>query len=241
MSNSVAKPNKAIKIVQVILLALITVGVCVSSINSMRANAWFFNAKNTLQGLNSQADNTVIIELAQSAISLASELDPAHPHYHEVFAHVKLLQLNPANTDEAIAHNLRVLKQAEARLLESVKYRQTWAETWIALAKVVSYQEGPTDRVFEYIEQAKRVGPYKIDVHLGAIEIALMNWQQLPPKYKALYVNELKLAAKHGHKFSRAFDIAKQVEALPILCLSLKFGAHFESLRTSWMFKKQCK
>jgi len=241
MNNVTTKQRKVIKIVQVILLALITVAVCISSINSMRANAWFFNAKNTLQGLTSQSDNTLNIELAQSAISLASELDPLHPHYHEVFAHVKLLQLDRSNTDDALAHNLLVLKQAETRLLESVKYRQTWAETWITLAKVVSYQEGPNDRVFEYIEQAKRVGPYKIDVHLGVIEIALMNWQQLPPKYKALYVNELKLAAKHGRKFSRAFDIAKQLDALPILCLSLKLGAHFEPVRTSWMFKKQCK
>jgi len=133
-----------------------------------------------------------------------------------------------------------VLMQAEARLLESVKYRETWAETWITLAKVASYIEGPTDRVFEYIEHAKRVGPYKIDVHLGVLEIALMNWQQLPPKYKALYVNELKLAAKHGNKFSRAFDIAKQTNRIDKLCLSLQFGNAFENVKKLYSYKKHC-
>ena len=77
-------------------------------------------------------------------------------------------------------------------------------------------------------------------MQLGIIQIALINWQQLSPKYKALYVAELNLAVKYGYKFYQVFDVAKQVDALPILCLSLKFGSHFEPVRTSWMFKKHC-
>ncbi|QCU73939.1 VpsP family polysaccharide biosynthesis protein [Pseudoalteromonas distincta] len=231
--------NKAVKYVQILLLAVFTMVICVSSFKSMRANAWFFNAKNTLQTVNVQNNNQQELQLAMEAINIAIELDPKHPHYLQLSAHIKLLQLvaiNEANNDILLAY-----KQTEQLLLKSVAVRKTWAETWIALAQVVSYQEGPSERVYEYIQQAKKVGPYKFDVQLGIIQIALMNWQQLPPKYKALYVNELKLAVKHGHKFARAFEVAKQVEALPILCLSLKFGTHFEPVRTSWIFKKQCK
>ena len=231
--------SKVFKYVNVLVLTLITLAICYTSLQSMRANAWYFNAKNTLQEITGNNIDIQQLNLADNAISLASSLDPTHPHYLQLMAHVKLLKLAVStNQPDDIAASYQ---QIEQLLLKSVALRETWSETWIALAKVVSYQNGPTDRVYDYIQQAKRVGPYKIEVHLGAIEIALMNWQQLSPKYKALYVNELKLAAKHGHKFSRAFDIAKQVDALPILCLSLKFGAHFEPVRNSWMFKKQCK
>ena len=147
---------------------------------------------------------------------------------------------NLAVTSGQNNNKLLVYQQAEKDLLKSLKFRQTWSETWIALAQVVSYQEGPTERVYEYIQQAKKFGPYKFDVQLGIIQIALMNWQQLSPKYKALYVAELNLAVKYGYKFYQVFDVAKQVDALPILCLSLKFGSHFEPVRTSWMFKKHC-
>ncbi|GAA61201.1 hypothetical protein P20652_3078 [Pseudoalteromonas sp. BSi20652] len=229
--------NKLIKQVQIVVLVLITLAICFSSFQSMRANTWYFNAVNTLNGsANNYSPQN--LQSAQDAINLASSLEPTHPHYLQLMAHVQILKL-AADTDKT-TDVLAIYQQVEQLLLQSVALRQSWPETWIALAQVVSYQEGPSERVYEYIQQGKKVGPYKFDVQLGIIQIALMNWQQLPPKYKALYVNELKLAAKHGNKFSRAFDIAKQVDALPILCLSLKFGAHFEPVRTSWMFKKHC-
>ncbi|MBB1281433.1 VpsP family polysaccharide biosynthesis protein [Pseudoalteromonas sp. SR41-1] len=229
--------NKLFKQVQIVVLVLITLAICFSSFQSMRANAWYFNAVNTLKGsANNYSQQN--LQSAQDAINLSSSLEPTHPHYLQLMAHVQMLKL-AADTDKT-TDVLAIYQKVEQLLLQSVALRQSWPETWIALAQVVSYQEGPSERVYEYIQQAKKVGPYKFDVQLGIIQIALMNWQQLPPKYKALYVNELKLAAKHGHKFSRAFDIAKQVDTLPILCLSLKFGAHFERVRTSWMFKKHC-
>jgi hypothetical protein len=120
-----------------------------------------------------------------------------------------------------------LFKQAEQALLKSVELRQAW----ITLARVVSYQEGASDRVFSYIQHAKKVGPYKFDVHLGAIHIALMNWSQLTPQFKALYVNELTLAVKFGYRFNQVFSFAKQVNALPILCLSLQFGNAFEQVK----------
>ncbi|KHM46524.1 EpsD [Pseudoalteromonas distincta] len=229
--------NKLIKQVQIVVLVLITLAICFSSFQSMRANAWYFNAVNTLKGsANNYSQQN--LQSAQDAINLASSLEPTHPHYLQLMAHVQMLKL-AAGTDKT-TDVLAIYQQVEELLLQSVALRQSWPETWVALAQVVSYQEGPSERVYEYIQQAKKVGPYKYDVQLGIIQIALINWQQLPPKYKVLFVNELKLAVKHGHKFTRAFEVAKQVEALHILCLSLKFGRHYEPIRTSWMFKKHC-
>ncbi|TMP17310.1 VpsP family polysaccharide biosynthesis protein [Pseudoalteromonas sp. S2893] len=225
------------KLTQITLLAIITLFISFESIQSMRANAWYFNALNTLKQPRALITPQEL-NLANDAITLATQLEPLQAHYWQLSAYIKMLRLNENNVNRSNVP--KVYQLAELALLNSLKYRKSWAETWIDLAKIVSYQEGPSERVFGYIQQAKQVGPYKIDVHLGVIEIALTNWHQLPPKYKAIYVSELMLAAKHGYKFSGAFDIAKQVDALPILCLSLKFGAQFESVRNSWMFKKHC-
>mgnify|MGYP003677666138 FL=1 len=225
------------RLTQIAILAVATLVIGYQSLQSMRANTWYFNAVNILK----QPVSTITpeeLELADKAITYATSQDPLQPHYWQLSAYIKMLNL--AVTSEQNKNKLLVYQQAEKDLLKSLELRQTWSETWIALAQVVSYQEGPTERVYEYIQQAKKFGPYKFDVQLGIIQIALMNWQQLPPKYKALYVAELNLAVKYGYKFYQVFDVAKQVDALPILCLSLKFGSHFEPVRTSWMFKKHC-
>ena len=225
------------RLTQIAILAVATLVIGYQSLQSMRANTWYFNALNILK----QPESTITseeLELADRAITYATSQDPSQPHYWQLSAYVKMLNL--AVTSEQNNNKLLVYQQAEKDLLKSLEFRQTWSETWIALAQVVSYLEGPTERVYEYIQQAKKFGPYKFDVQLGIIQIALMNWQQLPPKYKALYVAELNLAVKYGYKFYHVFDVAEQVDALPILCLSLKFGSHFEPVRTSWMFKKHC-
>ncbi|WP_076923871.1 VpsP family polysaccharide biosynthesis protein [Pseudoalteromonas sp. EB27] len=225
------------RLTQIAMLAVITLVIGYQSLQSMRANTWYFNAVNILK----QPVSTITpeeLELADKAITYATSQDPLQPHYWQLSAYIKMLNL--AVTSGQNKNKLLVYQQAEKNLLKSLELRQTWSETWIALAQVVSYQEGPTERVYEYIQQAKKFGPYKFDVQLGIIQIVLMNWQQLPPKYKALYVAELNLAVKYGYKFYQIFDVAKQVDALPILCLSLKFGPHFEAVRTRWMFKKHC-
>ncbi|NMP01255.1 hypothetical protein HHE94_00755 [Pseudoalteromonas arctica] len=225
------------RLTQITILAVITLVIGYQSLQSMRANTWYFNALNILKQPEGSI-TAVELKLANDAIILAVELEPNQSHYWQLSAYIKMLNLTV--TSEQNKNNLLVYQQAEKDLLKSLELRQTWSETWIALAQVVSYQEGPTERVYEYIQQAKKFGQYKFDVQLGIIQIALMNWQKLSPKYKALYVAELNLAVKYGYKFYQVFDVAKQVDALPILCLSLKFGPHFEAVRTRWMFKKHC-
>ncbi|MEN8635873.1 VpsP family polysaccharide biosynthesis protein [Pseudoalteromonas distincta] len=226
------------RLTQIAMLAVITLVIGYQSLQSMRANTWYFNALNTLK----QPESTITLEelkLADRAITYATSQDPSQPHYWQLSAYIKMSNL--AVTSEQNKNNLLVYQQAEKDLLKSLELRQTWSETWIALAQVVSYQEGPTERVYEYIQQAKKFGPYKLDVQLGIIQIALMNWQQLSPKYKALYVAELNLAVKYGYKFYHVFDVAKQVDALPILCLSLQFGKAFEKVRSSTVYRRNCK
>ena len=226
------------RLTQIVILAVITLFIGYQSLQSMRANTWYFNALNILK----QPESTITpeeLELADRAITFATTQDPSQPHYWQLSAYIKMLNL--VVTSEQNNNKPLVYQQTEKDLLKSLEVRQTWSETWIALAQVVSYQEGPTERVYEYIQQAKKFGPYKLDVQLGIIQIALMNWQQLPPKYKALYVAELNLAVKYGYKFYRVFDVAKQVDGLPILCLSLLFGKTFEKVRVSTVYRRNCK
>ena len=229
------------KVVPAVTLAMIVLVIVFLSMQSMRANAWYFNALNIVQESDG-ALSGASLQAAENAITLATNMDPEHPHYWHFLAHIKMLGLTGIDTtsSEQAEHIQQVYKQAEQALLKSVELRQTWALTWMSLAQVVSYQEGPTERVYNYIQQAKKVGPYKLDVHLGIIQIALMHWNELSPTYKALYVNELKLASKYGYKFYDVFSMAKEMNRLPMVCLSLQFGSHYEAVRGSWMFNKYC-
>lgn len=230
------------KFLQIGFLAIITLVICYNSIQSMRANAWYFNALNIVKQLPAPLVNNVDLELAEHAITLATSLEPAQPHYWQLFAYIKMRSLG---VTKKVTNDLNVksdvYKQAEQALLKSVELRQTWPNSWIELAKVTSYQNGASEQVYNYIQQAKKVGPFNFDVHVGAIQIALMNWHQLSPKFKALYLQELGLAVKHGYKFNQIFNIAEQVNGLQTLCLSLQFGTDFEKVRTSNRYKKYCR
>ena len=226
------------RLTQIVLLAAITLIISYQSLHSMRANTWYFNALNILN----QPESSITAEelkLAGSAISFATTQDPLQPHYWQLSAYIKMFNL--AVTSEQNKNKLLVYQQAEKDLLKSLELRQTWSETWIALAKVVSYQEGPTERVYNYIQQARKVGPYKFDTHLGIIQIALINWKQLPPKFKSLYVSELLFISKNfTHEFYRLLNLAEQIDALPIFCLSLKFSNEYKIFRDTYKFKKHC-
>ncbi|PKG65952.1 MULTISPECIES: VpsP family polysaccharide biosynthesis protein [Pseudoalteromonas] len=225
------------RLTQIAILAVATLVIGYQSLQSMRANTWYFNAVNILK----QPVSTITpeeLELADKAITYATSQDPLQPHYWQLSAYIKMLNL--AVTSEQNKSKLLVYQQAEKDLLKSLELRQTWSETWIALAQVVSYQEGPTERVYEYIQQAKKFGPYKFDVQLGIIQIALMNWQQLSPKYRALYVAELNSAVNYGNEFYEIFMFAEKINRLSTICLSLQFGSRFEVVRSSYIFKDYC-
>ena len=235
-----------IKRLQLALLAIVTIIICYFSLQSMRANAWYFSSLNTVQELSNtspiDAPEVYNNELnkAQNAIKLAIQLEPEHAHYLHFLSYIKLLVL--AKTDLIEQSKLDTeYKEIQSFLLHSTQIRSSWAETWIELAKVTSYQQGPSKQVLKYIEQAKKVGPYKLDVHLGIIEISLANWQQLPPEYKALYVNSLSMAAQYGYRFNRIYTIAKQLNQLPTLCMSLQFGAAYKKLKQRYIYKQTCK
>ncbi|WP_372760467.1 VpsP family polysaccharide biosynthesis protein [Pseudoalteromonas sp.] len=230
------------RLAQIMVLAIVAVILAYQSIHSIRANAWYFNARNTLQQLSSPVDAAQLTR-AEAAITLATKLEPTHPHYWHIYANVKILIASNVDGITAQGSDKKQLlyQQAEQALLTSVALRQTWAPTWITLAQLVSYQQGPSEQVYGYIQQAKKVGPHQLDVHLGIIHIALMHWPQLPANYKALYVNALQLAVKHGYRFNAVFALAKKINRLEILCLTLQFSEGFAPVRASYHFKKHCK
>lgn len=212
------------------------------SVQSMRANAWYFNARHILQQLASPI-NSSELALAESAITLATTLDPKHPHYWHFYGYIKMRSISALITDQSELNNVPAklaYVQAEQAFLKSIELRQAWAETWIALAQLASYQHGLNEQVFFNIQRAKQVGPFQLNVHLGIIQIALAHWPQLPAKYKALYINELKLAVNHGYAFNRVFNIASQSNSLAILCLSLQLGTDFEPVRATAIYKQRC-
>lgn len=229
--------NKKNRSVDIVVFAILVFIISSQSIQSMRANTWYFNALNTLKqpfSIITQAE----LKLADDAINLALELEPTQAHYWQVSAYVKMLILTKSN--QHYTNSDLNYKTIEQNLQNSLIYRKAWAETWIELANVVSYQQGPNKRVFEYIQQAKKTGPYNFNVQLGIIKLALINWQQLPPNFKAQYVTELKLASKYRYRFYKVFKAAEEVNRLPLLCMSLKFGSEFDEVRSSNAFRKYC-
>ncbi|UJX24197.1 VpsP family polysaccharide biosynthesis protein [Pseudoalteromonas sp. CF6-2] len=224
------------------ILAVLVLFITYSSLQSMRANAWYFNALNIVQATALDSSNTSLLS-AENAMTLATDLDPEHPHYWHFLAHIKMLGLSKMNisSNEQIKQVEDTYQQVEQALLKSVELRSTWAQTWVALAQVVSFQEGPSERVYGYLQEAKKMGPYEFNTHLGIIQIALMHWTNLPPTYKALYVNELKLASKHGYKFNSILNMSERMERLGIVCLSLQFGNEFSRVRQTPAYKRSCK
>lgn len=226
-----------IKNVQIMIFSLLTILISYQSIQSMRANTWYFSALNTLKQPFSIISLTEL-ELADEAIKLALKLEPTQAHYWQLSAYVKMLILSKNNQHHTGSY--LHYEQVEQRLQNSLIYRQTWAETWIELAKVVSYHQGPSDQVYNYIQKAKKTGPYNFNVQVGVIQIALTNWKRLPDKLKAQYVRELKLAAKYHYRFYKVFEIADDLNKLPLLCLSLKFGSEFAHVRSSNSYREYC-
>lgn len=231
--------NKLLKYFQILVLIIISLFILSASVRSIRSNAWYFNAMNILKAHDVENYSNEDLNLALKAITLSNEIEPSHPQYLHMLAHIKMLILAKHKHD--ISSDLpSYYKDIEGLLLTSLSLRETWPETWIALAQVVSYQEGPSERVYEYIQQAKEVGPYNFNVAYGAIQIALSNWHRLPPKFKVLYLNELNLASNHKNKFKSIYSLAEKVNRSDKLCLSLKFGPNFKATRSTYFYKKQC-
>ncbi|MDC9500790.1 VpsP family polysaccharide biosynthesis protein [Pseudoalteromonas sp. Angola-18] len=234
---------KTIKHLHIFLLALLIMTICYSSVQSMRANSWYFNSLNLAHALVENptpligVPNTQV-EQATKAINLALTLEPHQAHYWHFLAYLNLLSLG--NEQVGVLNTLSVYKSAEVSLLNSVKLRGSWAESWILLAQVVSYQQGPSKQVFEYINNALNTGPYKLEVHLGIIQIALANWQQLTPQYKAQYVKSLIKAAQYGYRFNKVYKVANDLNAMSTLCLSLQFGKSFDHIKERYIYKQNC-
>ncbi|MEZ7278530.1 VpsP family polysaccharide biosynthesis protein [Pseudoalteromonas sp. 68 DY56-GL68] len=229
------------KTVPSFILAILVLFIAYTSLQSMRANAWYFNALNIAQESERTFSSTSLVE-AENAMVLATDLDPEHPHYWHFLAHIKMLGLSKIDLLSAKQINQvdDTYQQTERALLKSIELRDTWAQTWVALAQVVSFREGPSERVYGYLKQAKKMGPYEFNTHLGIIQVTLMHWSNLTPEYKLLYVNELKLASKHGYKFKNIFSIAERMDRLAIVCLSLQFGNEFQQVRQTPAYKYSC-
>ncbi|MDC9529400.1 VpsP family polysaccharide biosynthesis protein [Pseudoalteromonas sp. Angola-7] len=235
---------KTIKHSHIILLAVLIVTISYSSVQSMRANSWYFNALNLAHAVVENPTNSINeqksqVQQATKSIKLALTLEPHQAHYWHFLAYLNLLSLD--NEQDDVVNALPVYKSAEESLLNSIKLRASWAESWILLAQVASNEHGPNEQVFEYINNALNTGPYKLNVHLGVIQIALANWQHLPPEFKAQYVKSLSVAAQYGYRFNKVYKIATKLNVMPTLCLSLQFGKSFEQVKQRYIYKKNCK
>ncbi|WP_404339943.1 VpsP family polysaccharide biosynthesis protein [Pseudoalteromonas mariniglutinosa] len=213
------------------------------SANTLRANAWYFHARNNIQQHTSSLN---IIELlnAKEAITTALALDPKQAHYLHMLAYLELRHyeyLITSNEERQFEFEQLTILSAETAIKRSVALRATWAESWLLLAHIASLKDGANEGVYYYLQKAKAVGPYQFKVHLAVIQIALANWQHLSPDFKQFYVNELILAARHDHKFGYVFTVAEELNKLPTLCLSLLFGKSFEKIKRRYIYKKSCK
>ena len=233
--------KKTSRLIQLGVLFLITLSVIYFSSSTMRANAWYFNAKNTLQQKNTTLTESQIIN-AREAIEKSLSIEPTQPHYLHIYGYIELLYLQKIyqqpqrylNEYESVTYKI------EKTLLASTQQRATWPQTWSLLAYVVSLTEGANDRVYSYLQHAIDVGPFELSTHLDVIRIALANWSNLSISFKVLYIEQLKLAVKHGPRFFRVFDVANEVNNQQILCLSLKFDDVFSVVRESKTYRKNC-
>lgn len=236
------KTKHIIKYSQALLLMIITIFLCYCSIKSMRANAWYFSAYNIVENMkNSSGDSDIFksqADKAKFAIQRALSIENTHPHYLHFAAYVDLLYLNGnlSSVDKSI-----YLDSASNLLLQSLKYRRSWASTWMLLASVTSMREGPNDKVYDYIKKAHLIAPFNYNVRLESLKIILANWKGLSPKYKSLYIKEIAFMYKNfRYQFNNLIFLADEIEALPILCLTLQFNGDYKEFTKTYKFRKHC-
>ncbi|MDC3189356.1 VpsP family polysaccharide biosynthesis protein [Pseudoalteromonas elyakovii] len=228
------------KTFHVSLLATVVIYVSIVSFNSIRANAWYFSAVNEIKAFNTAIDKSKAekkLNSAKVALEKSVLLEPTHPHYLHMLSYVDLQLLNFSSSNK----NISTFNIIEKNLIRSLEYRATWPATWVLLAHVKSHQQGASQAVYEALLQAKYNGPYILDVHVGAITIAMQNWDSLTPEFKQLYVNELALAMRHGYKALQLFEYAERYDKQKLLCLSLMFSDNYKQIRSTYKFKSYCK
>lgn len=229
--NNIKKP------LQVIFLLVMTLYLCHENIQSMRANTWYFNAYNIVQDMQDMQDS-IALEKAKLASERAVTIEPTHPHYLHFAAYIDLLLLNNINDP---TKKMLLLDSASSLLLRSLSHREAWAETWVLLASVTIIKEGASDEVYDYLNQAYLVAPYNYTVRSESIKIMLANWKLLSPKFKSLYLKDIAFMYKNFfHKFHNLLYLAKEVDALPTLCLTLRLDRNYKKFTQTFKFKKNC-
>tara|TARA_R110002020_G_scaffold172410_2_gene362756 strand:- start:1395 stop:2117 length:723 start_codon:yes stop_codon:yes gene_type:complete len=230
------------KHIQIFTLFIITLYVSYCSVKTMRANTWYFNSYNTVQDLqnysNEISGDTASIDRAMVASQKAVSIEPNHPHYLHFAAYVELLYLK----DRVDLKNKTLhLDSATKLLTQSLSYRNSWADTWILLASVTSVKEGASNKVYDYINEAYSLAPFNYRVRLESLKIILINWQTLTPKFKRLYVDEIAFIYKHfTYQFHNLIDLADEIDALPILCLTLRLNSEYKDFTSTYKFRKHC-
>jgi len=229
------------KYVQICILFIITFYVAYCSVQSMRANTWYFNAYNTVIDLQSplnEIDDEASIDKAMDASKKAVSIEPAHPHYLHFAAYVELLYLKDSvNLKNKFLH----LDSASQLLTKSLSYRNSWADTWILLASVTSMKEGASNKVYDYINEAHSLAPFNYKVRSESLKIILINWQTLTPKFKKLYVDEIAFVYRNFfYQFHNLLELADGLDALPTFCLTLRLNSEYKEFTQTYKFRKHC-
>ena len=236
------KSKDIIKHVQIFTLFIVTLYVSYCSVKIMRANTWYFNAYNTVQDLqnssNEIGDDKASIHRAIDASQKAVSIEPTHPHYLHFAAYVELLYLKDRVN---LKNKFLYLDSASQLLTQSLSYRNSWADTWILLASVTSMKEGASNKVYDYINEAYSLAPFNYRVRLESLKIILINWQTLTPKFKRLYVDEIAFIYKNfTYQFHELIELADEIDALPILCLTLRLNSEYKEFTGTYKFRKHC-
>lgn len=234
--------RKFIKVTQVITLAVLTYFIAYKSVVSAQGNAWYFNARNLVEQNITTKLNEAMLSQAKAAITKALSFEPDQPHYLHLFAFISLLEYQyiTHHNIKPSANSHTLILDAKVAVESSLTLRASWPSSWILLAQITSIEEGASEKVFNYLKKAKSVGPYEFDVHLAVLHLALSHWDTLSPEFKAFYVDELMQAAKQDFNFYQIFEMAAEINMLPMVCLSLQFGKSFEEVKQKYVYKKHC-
>lgn len=206
-----------------------------------RANAWYFNARNTVDYMTKNSLERLKLTQARTAINKAIYLQPIHPHYLHMSAFISVLEYE-YDAVHSIDNNEESFQIIEAKkaLNLSLAHRKSWSKTWVLLAQVVSIEQGASKQVYSLLKNAKLAGPYDFDVHLAVLHISLNNWENLSPNFRHFYVQELINAANQDFYFHKVFDMAEEIGMLSTLCLSLQFGKEFDKVKQTSSYKYMC-
>lgn len=159
--------------------------------------------------------------IAEDAIQRAIKAYPgSHGKYLETLGYIELWRAFGTNLNDPEVKQYR--EAAVQALRESTQARQTWPDTWAALAYAKLTVLEFDDEFTHAMQQAQEFGPWRIGINRRLAEIGLIAFSELNTEQRMIVTESIQRTAQYSaRERAKLFELAAQTNSLNPLCTIL--------------------